>query len=90
MGWRTGRRDIVPLVPDRPREAQPAPAQGRLVVLVCVLLIAAQLAFRGWAVLGSWFQFDDVVFISRLYDQPWSWDLVGAGYAGHFMPAGSP
>jgi hypothetical protein len=75
-------------VPDRPREEQPAPAQGRLVVLVCVLLIAAQLAFRGWAVLGSWFQFDDVVFISRLYDQPWSWDLVGAGYAGHFMPAG--
>ena len=68
MGSRTGHRDIVPLVPDRPREEQPAPAQGRLVLLVCVLLIAAQLAFRGWAVLGSWFQFDDVVFISRLYD----------------------
>lgn len=51
-------------------------------------MIVAQLGFRAWAVLGSWFQFDDVVFISRVYGQPWSWDLVGHGYAGHLMPAG--
>lgn len=62
--------------------------RGNLVLLAALGMIAAQLAFRGWAVGGSWFQFDDVVFISRLYDQPWSWDLVGHGYAGHLMPAG--
>jgi hypothetical protein len=51
-------------------------------------LIAAQLALRFWAVWGSWFQFDDVVFISRLLGRPWSWSLVAQGYGGHLMPGG--
>jgi hypothetical protein len=58
------------------------------VVVVGLVLVLAQVALRGWAVWGSWFQFDDFVFISRLLGQPWSWSLVGQGYGGHLMPGG--
>jgi hypothetical protein len=37
---------------------------------------------------GSWFQFDDVVFLTRVNGQPLSADLLLEGYGGHFMPAG--
>lgn len=51
-------------------------------------MIVVQLALRFWAVWGSWFQFDDFVFISRMLHQPWSWSLVDQGYGGHLMPGG--
>ncbi len=57
-----------------------------LVLGTGLALIAAQLALRFWAVWSSWFQFDDVVFISRMLSRPWSWSLVAQGYGGHLMP----
>jgi hypothetical protein len=59
-----------------------------LVLVIGLALIVAQLALRFWAVWGSWFQFDDVVFISRTLDHHWSWSLVDQGYGGHLMPGG--
>ena len=63
------------------RRAQPVLGLG-------LALVVVQLAFRAWAVWGSWFQFDDVAFITRVLHQPWSWSLVAQGYGGHLMPGG--
>jgi hypothetical protein len=57
------------------------------VIVTGVVLIIAQLVFRGWAVFGSWFQFDDFAFMSRLLNKPLSEALLEP-YAGHVMPAG--
>lgn len=35
------------------------------VVIAAIVLITAQLAFRGWAVAGSWFYSDDFLFLGR-------------------------
>jgi len=51
-------------------------------------MIAAQLGFRAWALSGSWFQFDDFAFITRVIDHPLTQDLLFDGYGGHLMPAG--
>lgn len=56
-------------------------------MLAGLALVAAQLAFRGWAISRSWFQFDDFAFISILLNQPMSPATLLQGYAGHLMPA---
>ena len=53
-----------------------------------LLLVVAQVAYRASMLRGSWFQFDDVVFLTRVNGQPLSADLLLEGYGGHFMPAG--
>ncbi len=58
------------------------------VLLAALGLVVVQLALRGWALYGSWFQFDDFAFISRMIDQPLTPGLVLDGYGGHLMPAG--
>jgi hypothetical protein len=60
---------------------------GRQVVAGGLLLIALQLGFRAWAVFGSWFQFDDFSFMSRVMNAPLG-DFIGQDYAGHLMPGG--
>lgn len=50
-------------------------------------MIVAQLGFRAWAIYGSWFQFDDFSFMSRVMNQPLS-ESMSTDYAGHLMPAG--
>jgi hypothetical protein len=56
-------------------------------VLVGLALIVAQLGFRAWAIYGSWFQFDDFSFMSRVMNEPLG-EAVSRDYAGHLMPAG--
>jgi hypothetical protein len=53
-----------------------------------LVLVVAQVAYRATMLRGSWFQFDDVVFLTRVNGQPLSADLLLEGYGGHFMPAG--
>jgi hypothetical protein len=55
---------------------------------VGLLLVGAQLAFRAWAVYGSWFQFDDFAFLSRAYNSDLTWAYLTESYAGHLMPGG--
>ena len=60
---------------------------GRGVVLTGAGLIAVQLAFRGWAVAGSWFQFDDFAYMSRVANARLGGVLLEP-YSGHVMPGG--
>ena len=62
------------------------PSSSRVVLTACGLVLA-QLAFRAWAVLGSWFQFDDFSFVSRVLNNPVPRVFVEP-YAGHLMPSG--
>ncbi len=57
-------------------------------VLAGVGLVLAQLAFRGWALWGSWFYFDDLAFMSRAANQPFDLGYLTESYGGHLMPAG--
>jgi hypothetical protein len=57
-------------------------------VAIGSLVIVLALAFRAWALAGSWFYFDDLAFMSTGMNDPLSWDFVGRVYAGHLMPAG--
>ncbi len=60
----------------------------RHLVLYGVLLVVLQLAFRGWALAGSWFYFDDIAFMSRAMDQPLDASYLFESYGGHLMPGG--
>lgn len=51
-------------------------------------MVVAQLAYRASMLRGTWFQFDDVVFLTRVNGQPLSADLLLEGYGGHLMPSG--
>ena len=55
---------------------------------VGLALVAAQLAYRGWALAGSWFYFDDLAFMSRAMNQPFGAGYLTESYGGHLMPAG--
>ena len=55
---------------------------------VGLALVAAQLAYRGWALAGSWFYFDDLAFMSRSMNQPFGAGYLTESYGGHLMPAG--
>lgn len=57
-------------------------------LLAGALLIVAQLVFRGWALWGSWFYFDDFAFMSRAMNQPFDMAYLTESYGGHLMPAG--
>jgi hypothetical protein len=51
-------------------------------------LIAVQLAFRAWALWGSWFYFDDLAFMSQAMNGPPDLGFLFQSYGGHLMPAG--
>ena len=61
-------------------------ATPRSVVATALALIVAQLAFRAWALSGSWYRFDDANFMSKLMSDGLSADLLFHGFAGHLMP----
>jgi len=58
------------------------------VLLAALLMCAAQLGFRAWAVFGAWFQFDDFYFLSRAMDPHFGLDDLFSNYGGHLMPGG--
>ncbi len=60
----------------------------RHLVLCGVGLVVLQLAFRGWALAGSWFYFDDIAFMSRAMNQPLDSTYLLESYGGHLMPGG--
>ncbi|MBB3089306.1 hypothetical protein [Nocardioides albus] len=60
----------------------------RLVLITALAMIAAQLGFRAWAVFGSWFSFDDFVFMSQVQTDGIGADSLLNSYGGHLMPAG--
>jgi hypothetical protein len=73
-------------------ESRAAPWSGGFlsehrVVLWGVALIVVQLAFRGWALAGSWFVYDDFNFMSRVMNSPLR-QVLFTPYAGHLMPGG--
>lgn len=71
-------------------EAPPARAAAvrERVIVLGVVLIAVQLAFRAWAVFGAWFQLDDFAFLSRAYNNDLTWGYLTESYGGHLMPGG--
>jgi hypothetical protein len=60
----------------------------RHLVLVGVVLVVLQIAFRGWALAGSWFYFDDLAFMSRAMNEPLGASYLLESYGGHLMPGG--
>ncbi|GLJ67024.1 hypothetical protein GCM10017579_10600 [Nocardioides luteus] len=61
-------------------------ATRRQVLAAASVMILAQLAFRAWAISGSWYRFDDANFMSKLMSDGLSADLLFHGFAGHLMP----
>ena len=61
---------------------------SRHLVLYGVVLVVLQLAFRGWALAGSWFYFDDIAFMSRAMNEPLDASYLLESYGGHLMPGG--
>jgi hypothetical protein len=58
------------------------------VLLVGAALVVVQLAFRAWAVYGSWFEFDDFAWMSMSLHRHLGWSFLFQSYAGHLMPGG--
>jgi hypothetical protein len=89
--------EVEPRAPDLDAPVQHAPHRrastlserlSRHLVVYGVLLVVLQLAFRGWALSGSWFYFDDIAFVSRAMNQPLDASYLLESYGGHLMPAG--
>ena len=74
-------------IPGRPASALPERLSLHL-VLYGVVLVLLQLAFRGWAIAGSWFYFDDIAFMSRAMNEPLDAPHLLESYGGHLMPGG--
>jgi hypothetical protein len=60
----------------------------RLVVGTGLLMVAAHVAFRGWAAYRSYFYADDYTLLSQARDQSLDLGFLGSTYAGHLLPAG--
>ncbi|HSR26746.1 MAG TPA: hypothetical protein VLW53_24570 [Candidatus Eisenbacteria bacterium] len=82
-----GRRRHALQVPN-PVYRVTARLSGRPVLLVGAGMVLIQLVVRTWALFGSWFQFDDFSFMSRVMNHRLGWDMLLEPYAGHVMPAG--
>jgi len=83
-----GRRVTTP---SRERHRAPNGFAGRVqrhLVAYGVGLVVLQLLFRGWALSGSWFYFDDIAFMSRAMNQPLDASYLLESYGGHLMPGG--
>lgn len=80
---------LTPRAPaDTRAETRDALGTRRLVWGAAVLLVAAATAFRGWAVSGGWFLFDDYLLLHDAQRRPLTWDAVTEPYAAQLMPGG--
>jgi hypothetical protein len=73
---------------DAPVGSGDAQDSRRLVVGAGLLMVAAHVAFRGWAAYRSYFYADDYTLLTQARDQPLDLDFLGSTYAGHLLPAG--
>ena len=60
----------------------------RLIVGTGLLMVAAHLAFRGWAAYRSYFYADDYMLLAQAHDRALDPGYLGMTYAGHLFPAG--
>src|SRR3954453_3127863 len=65
-----------------------ARVSARPVLAAGIAMIAVQLVFRGWAVYGSWFEFDDFAWMSMSLNERLTPSFLFHQYAGHLMPGG--
>lgn len=63
-------------------------ARPHPVVAVGLVLVAAGVVFRGWAVADAWFFFDDFHFIAEAVRSELTLGYLLTPYNGHLMPAG--
>ena len=86
---RASQQAVPPARPVPDRAAEPLLERtSRRLVPYGVGLVVLQLAFRGWALSGSWFYFDDIAFMSRAMNQPLDASYLSESYGGHLMPGG--
>lgn len=62
-------------------------SRERWVLAAALSTIAAQLAYRAWAVYGGWFHIDDFNFISWMFHDGLAPSVAARSYWGHVMPA---
>ncbi|WP_165807254.1 hypothetical protein [Nocardioides currus] len=66
----------------------PVPGPLHPVVLIGLLLVAAQVGVRAWASFGSWFYGDDYNLMSRLYAAPLTLGELFTPHDSQLMPGG--
>ena len=64
------------------------PATTQLVVGVALMMVAAQLGFRAWALYSSWFFTDDYRLMLDAHGTPLSWRYAWTSFDSHVMPLG--
>jgi heme/copper-type cytochrome/quinol oxidase subunit 2 len=82
-----GSYDTLPGVL-RPTSLRVALQRSDRIVLGGLALIVVQVAFRAWALAGSWFYFDDLAFMSQAMNEPFDASYLFQSYGGHLMPGG--
>lgn len=68
--------------------AQDGPSERSLVLAVAAVMVAAQLAFRGWALYPSWFYTDDYRFLHDARADGFDLSYLRAPFDNQFMPVG--
>ena len=64
------------------------PVTTQFVVGVALMMVAAQLGFRAWALYTSWFYTDDYRLMLDAHGSPLSWRYSWTSFDSHVMPLG--
>jgi len=98
-GVRCAPWDSAGVVAQRQERLLPAPSadeqdpsagltRAQLIGTVCVSMIVVQLALRSWALLRSWFYFDDYRLLAQADQGTWSVGYLASPFDSQFMPWG--